>query len=334
MTKFCLSLCLFLSLGNMSLLCEELHDCVEGKRKMELFYRGKKVLVTGGCGFIGSHLVHRLVELGADVTILDDLSGGFLENIQIIKDKVTFLRNTVVDKDVCREATRNKDIIFHLAALVSVPESIEKPELCHAVNVDGTVNLLEAARLNDVERFVLSSSAAVYGNREDRCIETMPCNPLSPYGFSKWIGELYCREYALLYGLKTVALRYFNVYGPRQNPNGAYAAVYAVFDQRMRDDEQITIFGDGLQTRDFIPVAHVVAANLIMAMQDEHILNGHVFNIATGNSINLLELFDQLHASYPHYDQETKFEPARPGDLKYSYADCSKYNNIREIFFK
>ncbi len=295
---------------------------------MKHFYADKKVLVTGGCGFIGSHLVEHLVELGAQVTVLDDLSGGNLNNIENVKDRINFVCDTIVNYDVCSAVAQDKEVIFHLAALVSVPESIEKPRLCHKVNVDGTFNLLEAARINGIGRFIYSSSAAIYGNREDRCQEIMPANPLSPYGFSKYIGEQYCREYALLYGIRTGVLRYFNVYGPRQNPNGAYAAVYAVFEKCMRTDQPITIYGDGQQSRDFISVDQVVEANLIMGMQSEEKLDGQPFNIATGTSITLLEMIEQLRKIYPDYNQEIRFMPARPGDIKHSSADNSKYSHM------
>ncbi len=297
---------------------------------MKKFYQGKKVLVTGGCGFIGSHLVHRLVWLGAKVTILDDLSAGTLDNIENVKENVTFIHDSIEHYDVCLTAAHDSDLIFHLAALVSVPESMEKPALCHKINVDGTVNILEAARSNGVERVVFSSSAAVYGNCQDRCVETMAANPLSPYGFSKYIGELYCREYAMLYGIKTGVLRYFNVFGPRQNPKGAYAAVYAVFDDCMRKNRPITIYGDGLQSRDFISVDQVVEANLIIAMHNEQVLNGQAYNIATGESITLLDIVEQLRRKYSSYDQEIIFKAARSGDIKHSFADNSKYQFIRK----
>jgi len=299
---------------------------------MKTFYEGKNVLVTGGCGFIGSHLAEKLVEFGAHVTILDDLSGGFEKNIKNIKDDVTFLNETITNSSACLQATKNKDIIFHLAALVSVPESVENPDLCHAINVDGTVNLLEAARLNGVERFVFSSSAAVYGATEKVCLETMPCQPLSPYGFSKYIGEQYCKQYAINYGLNTVTMRYFNVYGPRQNPNGAYAAVCAIFDKQMSENIPITIYGDGKQTRDFVHVCNVVEANLLLGMQNKEVMNGQVFNVATGKTVSLLELVDQLKESHPDYSQEIRFEPARVGDIKHSSADCSKYMKIRREY--
>jgi nucleoside-diphosphate-sugar epimerase len=300
---------------------------------MEQFYQGKKVLVTGGCGFIGSHLAERLVALGAEVTILDDLSGGFRENIAKIKDRITFIQDTVTCKTACLNASRNKDIIFHLAAFISVPESVEKPEICHKINVDGTVTLLEAARSNNVERFVFSSSGSVYGPYEIECHEELQCYPQSPYAFSKYIGELYCCQYAINYGLKTISLRYFNVYGPRQNPRNAYAAAYATFVQQMQHNKPITIYGDGKQTRDFVSVFKVVEANLILA-QEATKLKGHVFNIATGKSITIFELIDQIREKYPEYNQDISFAPARAGDLKHSRATCSKYLKVYNKFYK
>jgi len=296
---------------------------------MKNFYHGKKVLVTGGCGFIGSHISEKLVELGADVTILDNLSSGFFDNIKKFKDDIKFVQGSIVDQTVCDDVVKNKDIIFHLAALVSVPESVEKPQLCHDVNVTGIFNMLNAAQQNNVRRFVFSSSAAVYGTHEGVCTEQTPVGPIAPYGFTKYMGEQYCKQFAVNYGLKTVCMRYFNVFGPRQNPEGAYAAVVAKFEQCMRNNKPVVIFGDGKQTRDFIHVSHVVDANLNLGMQDQTVMNGQVFNIAMGKSITLLELVDQLKASYPKYDQEIRFEPVRAGDLKYSSADCSKYKTIQ-----
>ncbi|TET06047.1 NAD-dependent epimerase/dehydratase family protein [Candidatus Dependentiae bacterium] len=307
---------------------------MERNRAMKQFYHGRKVLVTGGCGFIGSHLAEHLVALGSEVTVLDDLSGGFIENIEKIKDKITFIQDTVTCKKACLDASRNKDIIFHLAAFISVPESVEKPEMCHKINVDGTVNLLEAARVNDVERFVLSSSGSVYGPYEIECHEELQCYPQSPYAFSKYIGELYCRQYAINYGLKTISLRYFNVYGPRQNPKSAYAAAYATFVQQMQQNKPIIVYGDGKQTRDFVSVFRVVEANLILAMQDANKLKGQVFNIATGKSITILKLIDQIREKHPEYNQDINFAPARAGDLKHSCAACSKYLKIYNECYK
>src|SRR5579885_1849878 len=175
---------------------------------MNYNYKDLPVLVTGGCGFIGSHLAETLVKMGAYVTILDSCSTGSTKNVDAFKDNVIVINKSITDPHACLEATHGKKIVFHLAALVSVPLSVENPSLCNQINVEGTFNLLEASRLNGVERFVFSSSAAVYGNHQGLCSETMECKPQSPYGFSKLMGELYCKQYATIYGLKTVSLRY------------------------------------------------------------------------------------------------------------------------------
>lgn len=305
-------------------------DAISYKRgaPMEQFYRGKNVLVTGGCGFIGSHIAEKLVDLGAHVTILDDLSTGFLHNIESIKNKVTLIIASITDPNICKNTTKNKDIIFHLAAFISVPQSVEEPLVCHNVNINGTLNLLEAARINNVQRFVFSSSSAVYGSTNDIAKETDPCIPTSPYGMSKRVGELYCQQYAQHYGLKTICLRYFNVYGPRQDPNGPYAAVVAKFTYQMKHNLPITIFGDGKQTRDFIPVTDVANANLQCGMLNADLMNGQPFNIATGQSINLFELIELLKQQFPNYTEQILFGPPRPGDTKDSQADCSKYFSL------
>jgi len=286
-------------------------------------YKNLPVLVTGGCGFIGSHLAEKLVSLGAHVTIIDDLSTGTLQNIHDIRDKITFIHASVTDFDACLAAVKNQKIIFHLAAMISVADSVENPTACHHINVDGTFNMLEAACKAGVKRFVFSSSAAVYGNIEGLCSENTPCLPVSPYGFSKRIGELYCQQYAHVLGLETVVLRYFNVFGPRQNPRGAYAGVVAKFNQHMRENKPITIYGDGKQTRDFVPVEAVVNANITLGAHTA-IKPGDIYNVATGQSISIIELVDRLRQQYPHFSGEIKFEPARASDISDSRADCSK----------
>ncbi len=296
--------------------------------RMHHFYKGLPVLVTGGCGFIGSHLCAKLVQLGARVTIIDDLSTGSQENITPIKDKVTLITKSVTDYQACLEATKEQKLVFHLAAFISVPESIEKPRICYITNVDGTANVLEASKKNNVSRFIFSSSAAVYGLREGICREDMPTAPLSPYGYSKFIGELYCQQYAQNYGFQAVCMRYFNVYGPRQNPKGSYAAAVAKFTDQMMHNAPITIFGDGMQTRDFVPVATIVDANLTLGMAPAEKVVGQVFNVGTGASITLLELIAQLKKKFPAYSGEIKFAPARLGDVKYSAADCSKFFQV------
>jgi len=296
--------------------------------KMKQFYKDLPVLVTGGAGFIGSHITRKLVEIGAKVTVIDNLSSGDIENLKPVIHSIRFINKSIEDFEACLEATKGQAVIFHLAAFISVPDSVKNPMACHKTNVDGTCNILEAARINGVERLALSSSAAVYGNTEHICKENMPCDPQSPYGTSKRIGELLFKQYADNFGLKTIVLRYFNVFGDRQNPNGAYAAVVAKFTDLMKKDLPLTIFGDGLQTRDFIPVTKVAEANLTLAMLKNDQMNGQIFNVGTGKSINLFELIDMLKKDFPQYNKAIIFKPARAGDIKHSIADCSKYKAI------
>jgi len=292
---------------------------------LHTFYNKKRVLVTGGCGFIGSHLAEKLVELGARVTILDNLSTGSFENIKHIQHQISFLEHDITNSTHCAAAVKNNPIIFHLAAFISVPESVEKPQACFDINITGTNNLLEAARLHSAHTFVFSSSAAVYGPRDGVCSETLPCNPTSPYGTSKRIGELLCMQYRTNYNLATVALRYFNVWGARQNPHGPYAGAMARFSYNMQHNIPITIFGDGSQTRDFIPVSQVIEANLNLGMQAKNLVSDPIFNIATGKSISIVKLLDQLKKQYPHYTGTISFLPARPGDILHSSANIKAY---------
>lgn len=295
---------------------------------MRAWYCNKRALVTGGCGFIGSHIVEKLVKLGAQVTILDDLSTGSYSNIAAVADKVTFIEGTITDKATCIRALQDVDVVFHLAAYTSVPGSVADPVICHVINIDGTFNLLEAMRVTGCKRLVFSSSSSVYGATEKPCSEETPCNPISPYGFSKYMGELMLRQYALNYGIDAVSLRYFNVYGERQNPHAQYAAVVAKFKDAMGKDEPVTIFGNGLQTRDYIPVEQVAYANVLVGYLASEELRGQVFNIATGTSINLLQLFDQLKLLYPGYAHEPRFAPARAGDVMHTTAVCDKFKQL------
>ena len=292
------------------------------------FYRNISVLVTGGAGFIGSHLTRELVQRGAQVTVLDDFSTGLAHNLAGLEDKISVINGSFTNPATCLKATKSKQIIFHLGAFISVPASVQDPRTCHDTNVNGTFNLLEAACINGVQGFVFSSSAAVYGPREELCCESMPCAPTSPYGTSKLIGELLCQQYSRNYGLRTVCLRYFNVFGERQNPDGAYAAVVAKFRHQMESNLPITIFGDGHQTRDFIPVADVVAANLLLGMQEAAVMNGQPFNIASGRQINLLELVELLKKDFPNYATQPTLKPARAGDIRHSGADIKKFKLI------
>ncbi len=222
------------------------------------------------------------------------------------------------------------EIIFHLAAFLSVPGSVKDPATCHEINVNGTFNLLEAARTNNIKRFVFSSSSAVYGPREGACSELdTNLNPISPYGATKLMGELYCKQYTLLFQVPCVMLRYFNVYGSRQDPHSAYAAVVAKFLDQIERNEPLTIFGDGNQTRDFVPVEKVVEANLLAGMAPETTVAGQVYNIGTGKSISILELAHSLQQQHPEYSHQPRFLPARDGDVQHTQADCGKFSELQ-----
>ena len=285
------------------------------------FYKGKNILVTGGTGFIGSYITEALVKAGANVTVFSRTTN--LKNLESVKDKIRFLKGNTQDFEACLVATKEKEIVFHLAAFISAPDSFNQASECHKTNILGTANILEAAKECGVKKVIFSSSAAVYGNRDTICIESVDCYPESPYGYSKLIGEKLCQEYSACFGLKTLCLRYFNVFGKKQNPNGPYAAVVSKFKELMSTNKPITIFGDGQQTRDFIAVEKVAEANIKLAMLEEN-LNGQPVNIASGKSINLLELIEQLKTEFPNYREQPIFKPARIGDPKRSRADNSK----------
>lgn len=294
---------------------------------MELkeFYNNKNVLVTGGAGFIGSHLVEKLVELGARVTVFDNFSSGSLNNLRNVLPFISVTCADIRSAHSIARATQRKDIVFHHAAFISVPLSLEQPELCNAVNTQGTRNVLEGCIQNDVKSFVFASSSAVYGNSAKINTEEDPVNPLTPYAVSKIDGENLCKTYAQKSSLSSACLRYFNVYGERQRANGEYAAVVAKFKENLLNQKPITIFGTGMQTRDFIPVQDAVMANLKVAMIPD--LKGEIFNIGSGKSTNLLELLAQLESDLKVQRAGITFAPARSDDIFYSCASCEKYKN-------
>ncbi len=287
-------------------------------------YTNCKVLVTGGAGFIGSHLVEALIAAGALVTVLDDFSTGTLANLASVADRITLIGGSITDRQTCNRALQNQHIVFHCAAQTSVPQSMEDPLYSYTVNVQGTYTLLQAALSHKVKRFVFSSSSAVYGEREGRCTENLPCNPTSIYGVSKKIGEELCKNYTTFFNLETVCLRYFNVYGERQDALGAYAAAIARFNYNMRHNKPIILYGDGLQSRDFVSVHTVVEANMAVGMLSAEKVSGEIVNVASGKSVTLLEVVHKLQHEFPQYNQEIIFQPVRPGDIKRIEADCSK----------
>ncbi|PYO40593.1 MAG: LPS biosynthesis protein WbpP [Gemmatimonadetes bacterium] len=287
-----------------------------------------RCLITGGAGFIGSHLVEHLVAAGHDVVVLDDLSTGRRENLAAVRRRVCFMRGSVADLNTCRRAMEGVDYVLHHAAVTSVPRSVNDPGVAHTVNATGTMNVLLAARDARVRRVVYAGSTSVYGNSmvlpnsEDHV-----ANPLGPYAASKLAGEGYCLAFHAAYGLDTVVLRYFNIFGPRQDPNSPYAAVVPRFIAAALAGEPPTIYGDGSQTRDFVYVANVVRANLLAAQAPAARVAGQVFNVGCGRSVSVNELWDRVRAltGVPVLPRR---EAARAGEVQSSLASIAKARDL------
>jgi len=280
----------------------------------------KRVLVTGGAGFIGSHLADALVELGARVRIVDDLANGREPNLAGAARGAEFLRGSILDEAVLARAFEGADVVFHLAALGSVPRSIEVPEIYHQVNVEGTARVLQAARRHGVRRVVYSASSSAYGNTAALPKhESIRPDPRSPYAVTKLAGEHLMRAWALSYGIETVSLRYFNIFGPRQRHDSPYAAVIPMFAERLRRGQRPVIYGDGRQSRDFTFVVNAVHANLLAAACPRR-LQGEVVNVACGARYSLLELLEAL-GGLLGARPDPEFLPARAGDVRDSEAD-------------
>ncbi len=291
------------------------------------------VLVTGGAGFIGSHLTHALVAQGRHVRVFDNFSTGRRTNLTGLD--VEIVAGDIRDPIQIQQALKNVTSVFHEAAFISVPQSIEDPQGCFDVNIQGTLNLLEACRGTHVHRVVLASSCAVYGDSPNLpLVEDEPLAPLSPYAISKQVDEIFANLYTRLYGLPVVALRYFNVFGPRQAPDSPYAAVIPIFIQRILTGTQPVIFGDGFQQRDFVYVEDIVRANLL-AMQ-AHDGAGKTINVCTGRETSLIELVEDLNRIFTdpppelkqslagRLPQEARFAEARLGDIQRSLGDPSR----------
>ncbi len=278
-----------------------------------------RYLVTGGAGFIGSNIAAELVQRGEDVVVLDNLSTGYEKNIESLRSRIAFVRGDVRDASTVREALEGVEYVLHQAALASVPRSIEDPELVSDVNVRGTLVVLEEARRAKVKRFVYAASSSAYGDTEALPkVETMTPRPLSPYAASKLTGEHYCATYARCFGLPTVCLRYFNIFGPRQDPRSQYAAVVPIFVSHLLAGTPPTIYGDGEQSRDFTYIENVVEANIRAARCEG--ARGQVVNIACGERYTLNELFAALRALVGS-SVKPRYDAARIGDVRHSHAD-------------
>ena len=286
-----------------------------------------RFLVTGGAGFIGSSLAEHLVSQGESVVILDDFSTGKRENVADLGGSCKLIEGSVTDLDVCRLAVAGVDYVLHEAALPSVPRSIEDPVASNDVNIAGTLNILVASRDEGVKRFVFAASSSAYGDTEQLPkVETMQANPLSPYAITKYSGELYCEAFSRLFGLDTIALRYFNIFGPRQDPHGE-AGVVAIFCDRLQSAEELTIFGDGEQTRDYVYVKDVVSANLLaseMVLKPGPNIDAVAFNVGTGVGTSVNRLADVLESIAEDCPGRV-YREARVGELRHSTLDVSRF---------
>lgn len=286
-----------------------------------------KYLVTGGAGFIGSNIVKRLVEEGKKVRVLDNLSTGKRKNIEPFLDKIEFVEGDFTDMDVAINAVKGVDYVIHTGAIPSVPRSIDDPVKTNAANITGTLNLLIASRDEKVKRFVYSASSSAYGDfPATPKVETMPTDPKSPYAIQKLVGEMYCQNFYKLYGLETVCLRYFNVFGPNQDPESVYSAVIPLFIKKLQRGESPVIFGDGLTSRDFIYVDNNVDANLRACVATRECA-GEVINIACGYEISLNQLVDKINIELGTYIKP-EYKDERAGDVKHSLADITKAERL------
>ncbi len=286
-----------------------------------------RFLVTGGAGFIGSHLVDRLLRNGSEVKVIDDLSTGRLDNIQshIGKSNFCFIKGDIRKRETVKEAVKDVEVVLHAAAFVSVVQSINNPLITNEVNVNGTLNLLEASLNSNVKRFILSTSAAIYGQQQIVPIkEGATPHPDSPYSISKLAAELYTETYYKNYGLETVCLRYFNVYGPKQT-NGPYAAVILAFIDHLIRNRAPVIYGDGKQTRDFIDVRDVVDANVLAIEKN---CAGEIFNIASGSALTINRLLKKIQKIMGKNGLAPTHEAPRAFEIRHSVADVSKANKI------
>ncbi|UCC97218.1 MAG: SDR family oxidoreductase [Phycisphaerales bacterium] len=286
----------------------------------------QKFLVTGGAGFIGSNICRKLVSQGCFVRVLDNLLTGKKSNLADVIEKIEFVEADMGDSEVAQSAVRDIDIVLHHGALPSVPRSVDDPALTHTHCVDATFALLLAARDAGVKRFVYAASSSAYGDAPTSPkVETMSPNPLSPYAVGKLVGEYYCSVFSQVFGLETISLRYFNVFGPYQDPSSQYAAAIPAFVTAILRDQPPTIYGDGEQSRDFTYIENVVEANLLAACAKQ--TRGEVTNIACGQAVTVNAIIDMINAALGK-SVKPIYAPARPGDVKHSLADITAAQNL------
>jgi nucleoside-diphosphate-sugar epimerase len=281
------------------------------------------VLITGGAGFVGSHIAATLAASGARVRVIDDLTTGHLENLEEIGGDIDFVRGSLNDEETLRRALEGVELVFHEAAIPSVPRSVENPRETHRACAEATFSLLLAARERGVRRLVYAASSSAYGDQPTLPkVETMSPDPLSPYAAAKLMGEYYCQVFTRTYKLETVALRYFNVFGPRQDPSSTYSGVISRFIGALATGQTPVIYGDGEQSRDFTYVSNVVDANLRAAETTRGI--GQIINVANGERVTLNELLDRLKKILGKSNVQAEYRDARVGDVKHSLADITR----------
>ena len=284
-------------------------------------------LVTGGAGFIGSHISAALLAKGARVRIIDDLSTGYLDNVGEVGGDVDFVQASVADETALRKALEDVELVFHEAAIPSVPRSVENPRQTHIASVDSTFSLLLAAKERKVRRLVYAASSSAYGDQPTLPkVEDMLPDPLSPYAVAKLVGEYYCQVFTRVYGLETVSLRYFNVFGPRQDPSSQYSGVISRFIAALLSGKQPVIYGDGEQSRDFTYIANIVDANLKAAETSKGI--GSIINVANGERITLNQLLQELKILTNRNDARVDYQPPRAGDVRHSLADVTRAREL------
>lgn len=293
-------------------------------------YIGKHVLVTGGAGFIGSNIVEKLLSEGVKVTVLDNLSTGKMENINefLENPNFKFFKGDICDFTVCLEALQGIDLVCHQAALGSVPRSIEFPHNTHEVNATGFLNMLHASKEKGIKRFVYASSSSVYGDSpKSPKVEGEEGNLLSPYAVTKKLNEEYAKVYSKLHSIETIGLRYFNIFGPKQDPNGVYAAAIPKFIARLQNNEDVIIHGDGKQTRDFTYVKNAVFANFLSLFTENKEATCRVYNVACGDSFSLSDVVDSLFEGLSKIGIDSSSKvingPDRPGDIRHSLANIN-----------